>query len=95
MKKIDELHKKKYYPEKVLQFGEGNFIRAFVDWIIDEMNKADCFNGSVVVIQPRNNDRIKILNEQNGLFTVYLNGIKNGEAISEKNISIRRSAYGC
>ena len=55
MKKIDELHKKKYNPEKVLHFGEGNFIRALVDWIIDEMNKADCFNGSVVVMQPRNN----------------------------------------
>ncbi|MDW5299354.1 MAG: tagaturonate reductase [Sedimentibacter sp.] len=86
MNKIDECYKKKYYPEKVLQFGEGNFIRSFVDWIIDEMNKTENFNGSVVVIQPRNNDSIKILNEQNGLFTLYLNGIKNGEAISEHSI---------
>lgn len=86
MKKIDECYKKKHYTEKVLQFGEGNFIRSFVDWIIDEMNKTENFNGSVVVIQPRNNDRVKILNEQNGLFTLYLNGIKNGKAISEHSI---------
>lgn len=86
MKRIDEGYIKKDYTEKVLQFGEGNFIRSFVDWIIDEMNKTDNFNGSVVVIQPRNNERMKMLNEQNGLFTLYLNGIKNGEAISEHSI---------
>lgn len=86
LKKIQECYNKKYYTEKVLQFGEGNFIRSFVDWIIDEMNKKEIFNGSAVVIQPRNNDSIKKLNEQNGLFTLYLNGIKNGEAISEHSI---------
>lgn len=42
----------KQYPEKVLQFGEGNFLRAFVDWQIDKMNKESDFNGSVVVVQP-------------------------------------------
>lgn len=86
MNKIDECYKKKLYTEKMMQFGEGNFMRAFVDWIIDEMNKTDNFDGSVVVIQPRNSDRIKVLNEQNGLFTLYLNGIKNGEAISEHSV---------
>ncbi|MDF2615510.1 MAG: altronate oxidoreductase [Sedimentibacter sp.] len=86
LKKIQECYNKKYDTEKVLQFGEGNFIRSFVDWMIDEMNKTGNFNGSVVVIQPRNNDSIKKLNEQNGLFTLYLNGIKNGEAISEHSI---------
>jgi tagaturonate reductase len=86
LKKIQECYNKKYYTEKVLQFGEGNFIRSFVDWMIDEMNTTENFNGSVVVIQPRNNDSIKKLNAQNGLFTLYLNGIKNGEAISEHSI---------
>lgn len=86
MKKINECFQKKNYPEKVLQFGEGNFIRAFVDWIVDEMNKSNYFNGSVVVIQPRNNDKVKVINEQNGLFTLYLNGIKDGKAVSEHSI---------
>lgn len=86
MKKINECFEKKSYREKVLQFGEGNFIRSFVDWIIDNMNKTVNFNGSVVVIQPRKKDRVKVLNEQEGLFTLYLNGIKNGKAISEHSI---------
>lgn len=86
MRKINECFEKKNYTEKVLQFGEGNFIRAFVDWIIDEMNNAGYFNGSAVVIQPRKNEKIRILNEQNGLFTLYLNGIKNKEVISKPSI---------
>lgn len=86
MKRINECFDKKSYEEKVVQFGEGNFIRGFVDWIIDDMNKAGEFSGSVVVIQPRKKDRVKVLNEQKGLFTLYLNGIKNGEAISEHSI---------
>ncbi len=39
-------------PERVIQFGEGNFLRAFVDWIISYMNEKTDFNGSVVVVQP-------------------------------------------
>ena len=39
-------------PEKVIQFGEGNFLRAFVDWIIYNMNQKTDFNGSVVIVQP-------------------------------------------
>ena len=40
------------YPERVIQFGEGNFLRAFVDWIIYNMNEKAGFNSSVVVVQP-------------------------------------------
>ena len=40
-------------PERVIQFGEGNFLRAFVDWMIQEMNDKTAFNGSVVIVQPR------------------------------------------
>ena len=39
-------------PVKVVQFGEGNFLRAFIDWMIDEMNRKVGFNGSVQIIQP-------------------------------------------
>lgn len=71
------------HPEKVLQFGEGNFLRAFVDWIIDKMNKEADFNGSVVAVQPIANGLVHLLNEQDGLYTLYLRGIKNNEAVSE------------
>ena len=46
--------------EKVLQFGEGNFMRAFVDAFIDEMNEKAGFNGKVVVVQPRGTHGTKI-----------------------------------
>jgi len=55
------------FPEKVIQFGEGNFLRAFVDWQINKLNSKNLFNGSVVVVQPIQNGTIDILNEQDGL----------------------------
>ena len=81
----------KTYPEKVLQFGEGNFLRAFVDWQIDKMNKKTGFNGSVVVVKPRENKAeetslIDKLNEQDGLYTLYLQGMSEGNAIAEHSV---------
>ncbi|WEG13682.1 tagaturonate reductase [Pullulanibacillus sp. KACC 23026] len=74
------------YPEKVLQFGEGNFMRGFVDWQIEVMNKLADFNGSVVVVQPRGFEKIEKLNEQDGLYTLYLQGIKDGKAVREHTL---------
>ena len=48
-------------PEKVIQFGEGNFLRAFVDWIIWNMDQKTDFNGSVVVVQPIEKGMVEIL----------------------------------
>ncbi|HSC53317.1 MAG TPA: tagaturonate reductase [Phnomibacter sp.] len=70
------------YPEKVLQFGEGNFLRCFVDWMFHELNKKNGFNGSVVVVQPIDKGMVDMLNEQDGLYTLYLRGLKNGKAES-------------
>lgn len=68
----------KQYPEKVLQFGEGNFLRCFVDWMFNELNKKANFNGSIVVVQPIEMGMVDMLNVQDGLYTVYLRGLKNG-----------------
>ncbi|WP_077836922.1 tagaturonate reductase, partial [Clostridium beijerinckii] len=76
----------KTYPEKVLQFGEGNFLRAFVDWQIDKMNEEAGFNGSVVVVQPQEGGLVNMLNEQNGLFTLYLQGVQGKRAIKTHKI---------
>jgi tagaturonate reductase len=70
-------------PEKVLQFGEGNFLRAFVDWQIDVMNQETDFNGSVVVVQPLGQGLVEMLNQQDGLYTLYLQGMKEGKAVKE------------
>lgn len=74
------------YTERIIQFGEGNFLRAFANWMIQEMNKNAGFDGGVVAIQPIDQGLIKMLNDQDGLYTLYLNGIKNGKAISEHEI---------
>jgi len=74
------------YPEKVLQFGEGNFLRAFADWQIQILNQKANFNGSVVVVQPRGFDKIERLNSQDGLYTLYLQGIKDGTRVDEHMI---------
>ncbi len=81
MKLNKELYKEfKTYPERVLQFGEGNFLRAFVDWQIDKMNDEADFNGSVVVVQPLENGLVDMLNDQDCLYTLYLQGVQNGQA---------------
>ena len=69
------------YPTKVIQFGEGNFLRAFVDWIICKTNKATDFNAGVVVVQPIDRGMVDMLNAQDGLYHVNLQGIDKGEAV--------------
>src|ERR1051325_5769729 len=88
---MQQLSKKTYngykeYPEKVLQFGEGNFLRAFVDWMFHELNKKGSFDGSVVAVQPIDKGMVNMLNEQDGLYTIYLRGLKNGEASSTHEV---------
>lgn len=73
-------------PEKVIQFGEGNFLRGFVNWMFHEMNKNGIFNGSSVVIQPIPQGRVDNLNNQDFLYTVILRGIQNGKVVEKKQI---------
>lgn len=74
------------YPEKVVQFGEGNFLRAFVDWMIDEMNDNNVFGGSAVIVQPLPKGMVQTLNQQDGLYTLYLQGIENGKAVNRHKV---------
>jgi len=74
------------YPERILQFGEGNFLRAFVEWMINKMNKEANFNTGVVIAQPIENGLAKLLNSQDGLYHVQLKGIKNGKPIKENEL---------
>ncbi len=92
-----ELNKRNYsdfieYPERIIQFGEGNFLRAFTNWIVDTMNKKTGFNSGVLVVQPLEQGLVPMLNQQDGLYTHYMNGIKQGEALREHyvNSSITR-----
>lgn len=71
---------------KVMQFGEGNFLRAFVDWILQKCNDCGATNSNVVVVQPMPLGRVANLAEQDGLYTVCLEGIENGVPTKSRQI---------
>jgi|LSQX01.3.fsa_nt_gb tagaturonate reductase len=81
-----KVSKNKNLPEKVLQFGEGNFLRGFVDWKFHLLNKKGLFNGKVVVVQPIEHGFVDKLNEQDGLYTLFLRGIQNNNIVEDKEI---------
>ncbi|MBQ8568135.1 MAG: tagaturonate reductase [Oscillospiraceae bacterium] len=65
-------------PVKVLQFGEGNFLRAFVDYMIDIINEKTDFNGDIVLVKPIEHGTVERFRAQDNLYTVYLRGLENG-----------------
>lgn len=74
-------------PERVLQFGEGNFLRGFADWMIEQMNAKGIFNGRVVAVQPTPRGKtVAKLNAQDGLYTVILRGVENGEVRETREV---------
>lgn len=73
-------------PERVLQFGEGNFLRAFVDYFIDMLNEKTGFNSKVVLCQPIAPGLADLINEQEGLYTLYLRGFQDGKKVNKKRI---------
>ena len=73
-------------PERVLQFGEGNFLRGFVDWMIDRLNQNQLFNGKIVVVQPIAQGMVDLLNRQDGLYTLFLRGLQQGKVVAEKTL---------
>ncbi|MBR1602568.1 MAG: hypothetical protein IJ667_03925 [Synergistaceae bacterium] len=73
-------------PEKVMQFGEGNFLRAFVDYFIDIANEKAGFNGKAVLLQPIAPGLADIINKQQGLYTLYLRGNEKGVKVDAKRV---------
>lgn len=73
-------------PEKVLQFGEGNFLRAFVDYWFDVSNEKAGWNGKCVLVQPIPQGLTELINAQEGLYTLYLRGTENGQTVDRKRV---------
>lgn len=75
-------------PIKVLQFGEGNFLRAFVDWQLDIANEKGVINTNIAVLVPRFGESrvITLLQQQGGRYHVYLEGIENGQPKKESRL---------
>ncbi|MGL1886167.1 MAG: tagaturonate reductase [Reichenbachiella sp.] len=70
-------------PIKILQFGEGNFLRAFSDWMIDIMNEKGDYNHGVAVVQPIKHGIVDLLSKQDGLYHHVMRGLKNGQPTTE------------
>ena len=73
--------------ERIIQFGEGNFLRAFVDWMVQEMNDKAGFNGNVVVVQPIKTGMVEKLTSQDCCYHLVLKGIKNGKPVKEVKLN--------
>lgn len=87
LKQLDNTFRKlPKYPTKVIQFGEGNFLRAFIDWQIQQMNKQGLFQGGVAVVQPIDRGMTKVLDEQDDLYTTLLEGKLNGQKVQDHEI---------
>lgn len=71
------------YPVKVVQFGEGNFLRAFVEYQIDLANEKGLFNGSVVLVKPIEFGSTENFHKQDCQYTLRLSGRVNGKPYQE------------
>ncbi len=85
MKNVSELYTLKERPIKVLQFGEGNFLRAFVDYAIDVANEELGFDGNVAIVIPRSKKPARFT-KQNNIYTVCLRGKKNAKPYEENRV---------
>jgi len=76
-----------HYPERIIQFGEGNFLRAFVDWQIDLLNEHTDLNAGVVVVRPIESSFPPSLSTQDGLYTTIIRGLnEKGHAVSDARL---------
>ena len=85
--RLDEL------PETIVQFGEGAFLRGFADWMVDIANEKGLMRGSIAVVPPVRDVMADPIEAQDGLYTLLLRGMMQGQEIEERRIvsSIRRA----
>ena len=70
------IFEKKQRTERVIQFGEGGFLRGFVDWMLQKINEKSDFDGSVVVVQPIEQGMCDMLSAQNCVYTQVIRGVE-------------------
>lgn len=69
--------------ERVIQFGEGGFLRGFVDYFFQKLNDKGLFEGSAVVVQPIKTGMCDMLTAQNCEYNLFLRGVDNGKVVDE------------
>ena len=73
-------------PIKIIQFGEGNFLRAFTNWMIDIMNAEHGYNHGVAIVQPIKKGMVEVLEKQDNLYHHISRGLKKGEILTETRL---------
>ncbi len=73
-------------PEKVVQFGTGAFLRGFIDAFIDDANRCERFGGRIVAVGSTESGRDARINEQDGLFTLIVQGLQGGAPYKDERI---------
>ena len=94
---IKDIHSAKTErPIKIVQFGEGNFLRAFADWMVDILNEKTEFNGGIAIVKPISAGDLGRFERQNCLYTVVLRGQENGAVVNTSRVvtSVERAEDG-
>lgn len=86
MVSINQIQKARKRPVKILQFGTGNFIRAFCDYYIQLANDKNNFNGNIIILKSTLSGGLEIFEKQDNLYTVSIRGVEKGEFVSENKI---------
>ena len=86
MKKINEIYSRSPKEIKIVQFGEGNFLRGFVDYMVDVANEKGIFNGDIAIVKPITFGGLERFAAQDNLYTVSLRGKMNGETYVENRV---------
>lgn len=86
MKKINELYTRKPRDIKIVQFGEGNFLRGFVDYMVDVANEKGVFDGDVAIVKPITFGNLDRFHAQDNIYTISLRGKMNGETYVENRV---------
>ena len=73
-------------PEKVLQFGTGVLLRGLPDYFIDKANRQNIFNGRIVIVKSTAGGGSDTFDQQDGLYTLCVKGIENGNTVEENII---------
>ena len=78
---------RKTRPERIIQFGEGGFLRGFFDWMLQKMNDMGVYCGNAVVVQPIKDGMCDMLEEQNCVYTHVIRGVEGVDKTVVNSIS--------
>ncbi|MBQ6019933.1 MAG: tagaturonate reductase [Clostridia bacterium] len=72
--------------ERILQFGTGNFLRAFACDFIDSLNHKGLYDGKIVIVSPTDSARVDAINSQNGEYHLLLRGVSGGKTVNDTRL---------